>query len=98
MIVNELDIKTKTGATVGEIVFSPLLKTGVQAKIVDLGARSGMFELAESYTSKADFVGFEPNQIEFEKLVNKTFSPNCSKGIPVYLGNQSFAISSLSNI
>lgn len=70
MILNELDIKTTTGMTVGQIVFSPLLLKGISPKIIDLGARSGMFELPESYTSQADFIGFEPNQIEYEKLLN----------------------------
>jgi FkbM family methyltransferase len=70
MIVNDIDIKTKIGATVGEIILTPLSKIGVQPKIIDLGARSGMFELPESYTSEADFCGFEPNKLEYEKLIS----------------------------
>jgi FkbM family methyltransferase len=71
-MLNRLDYKTGSGKTVGEILFAPILARGEDFQVVDAGARNGMYELPESYAKVADFIGFEPNEDEYRKLVTGT--------------------------
>ncbi len=71
-MLNRLDYKTASGKTVGEILFAPILARGEDFRVVDAGARNGMFELPESYAKIANFIGFEPNEDEYRKLVTGT--------------------------
>jgi FkbM family methyltransferase len=64
-----LDASTRLGRSVGDIVLGPLDKAGVDLLVVDAGARNGMYLLPASYTRRATLVGFEPNPVEYRKLV-----------------------------
>jgi hypothetical protein len=67
-----LDAPTSLGRTVGDIIFAPLDKAGTDLLVVDAGARNGMYLLPESYTRRATLVGFEPNPVEYRKLVESS--------------------------
>jgi len=69
MIEHTFNKKVNNSETVGEFISKPLIASGITQSIVDVGARSGMFELPESFTSGVDFIGFEPNPIEYKKLI-----------------------------
>lgn len=58
------------GRTVASVVFAPLQKFGGQLEFVDVGARNGSYLLPESYTRHCRISGFEPNRVEYEKLVS----------------------------
>lgn len=64
-----LDAPTHLGRTVGDIVLAPVDKAGVDLLVVDAGARNGMYLLPPSYAKRATLVGFEPNPVEYKKLV-----------------------------
>lgn len=80
-ITHHFDTKLPTGKTSGDLVMAPLDGKNIVPQVVDLGARSGMFELPESFTEKSDFYGFEPNLVEYEKLVNKKTDSMLAGGI-----------------
>ena len=80
MIVHPFNTKISRNLTVADLAMEPLIKNGVTQKVVDIGARSGMFELPESFSSTAEFIGFEPNQVEYEKLVNRRTDSMLSGG------------------
>ena len=61
--------KTTSGRTIGGIVFKPLKVAGINLNIVDVGARNGMFLIPPSYATQSNFIGFEPNIEEYNKLV-----------------------------
>lgn len=63
-----LDRRTSSGKTVGDIVFAPLMAQGIELMVVDVGARNGMVELPASYAGHANYIGFEPDEVEYEKL------------------------------
>jgi FkbM family methyltransferase len=71
-VANRLDYKTAAGRTVADIVMAPLLTRGTDFRVVDAGARNGMQELPACYAAHADYVGFEPNEAEYQKLVTGT--------------------------
>ncbi len=71
-LLNPFDYPAPSGRTVGEIAMGPVTAAGATPRVVDVGARSGMFDLPVSFTQQADFVGFEPNQAEYDKLMNGT--------------------------
>jgi FkbM family methyltransferase len=68
MAVN-LDRMTDNGRAVVDIVMAPIEAAGITPIVVDVGARNGIYDIPESYTRKAAFIGFEPNPEEYEKLV-----------------------------
>jgi FkbM family methyltransferase len=68
MTVN-LDRPTELGRSVAEIVMAPIVDAGITPVVVDVGARNGIYDIPESYAQYAEFVGFEPNPEEYEKLV-----------------------------
>lgn len=55
--------------TVGDLVLAPLIESGCELTVVDVGARNGMSELPASYARHAAYIGFEPNREEHQKLV-----------------------------
>ena len=63
-----LERRTALGATVWDLASRPVLQAGVSPRVVDVGARNGMFLLPAAYTSVATLIGFEPNREEYEKL------------------------------
>lgn len=71
-MLNRLDLKTALGKTVGDILLAPIQARGEDFCVVDAGARNGMFELPASYAKHANFIGFEPNEDEYRKLVSGT--------------------------
>lgn len=71
MTIN-FDRRTGSGRTVADIVMAPLKELGVRPTVVDVGARNGMVGIADGYARRARFVGFEPNQSEYEKLVSRS--------------------------
>lgn len=88
-----LDAPTRLGRTVGDIVLGPVDKAGADLLVVDAGARNGMYLLPASYTKRATLVGFEPNPVEYKKLVdNSTDSEKyfAQQGItpPKFKGNR----------
>jgi FkbM family methyltransferase len=68
MAVN-FDRATELGRAIAEIVMAPIVDAGITPVVVDVGARNGIYDVPESYTRYAAFVGFEPNPAEYEKLV-----------------------------
>lgn len=66
------DHQTNLGKTVSELLLAPLLEKNITPTIVDAGARNGMFDVPDSYCVLAKFVGFEPNKVEYDKLVEGT--------------------------
>jgi FkbM family methyltransferase len=58
------------GRSVGDVVFAPLEESGRRLEFVDVGARNGSFLLPPSYAARARITGFEPNRVEYEKLVS----------------------------
>ena len=68
MAVN-FDRPTELGKTIADIVMAPVVDAANTPVVVDVGARNGIYDIPESYTRFADFVGFEPNPEEYDKLV-----------------------------
>jgi FkbM family methyltransferase len=64
-----LDAPTRLGCTVGDLLFAPVDKAGLDLLVVDAGARNGMHLLPANYSRRAILVGFEPNPVEYKKLV-----------------------------
>ena len=59
------------GKALSEILLNPLQERKISLTVVDVGARNGMFLLPPEYAEKAKYIGFEPNPVEYEKLINK---------------------------
>ena len=51
-----------------EIFQRKIKKFSINLKVVDVGARNGMFLLPEEYSKLSHLIGFEPNKTEYEKL------------------------------
>ena len=60
--------RLSSGKQVGDVLIPMLSKTGGDVLIVDVGARNSM-EWPAELVPQTRFVGFEPNQEEYEKLV-----------------------------
>lgn len=56
----------------GAVILEPLDQQGVQPVVVDVGARNGFLLLPPAYTERATMIGFEPNPVEYQKLVGGT--------------------------
>jgi len=77
--------KTKSGNALGEMIFRPLKTHNMELAIVDIGARNGMFLFPKSYAAHAHYIGFEPNQDEYEKLIrHKTDAMNLGMEMPKF--------------
>jgi hypothetical protein len=66
------DRQLADGRAIGELALRPLDEAGAQPMVVDVGARNGFLLLPPTYTERATLVGFEPNPVEYEKLVRGT--------------------------
>ena len=51
------------------IIHKKLDENKINPTIVDVGARNGMFLLHKEYCRISDLIGFEPNKVEYEKLI-----------------------------
>ena len=74
-MTNLIDMRTRSGPLVVDLVLAPLMREGQRPLVVDAGARSGMLELPRSYATRAALIAFEPNPIEHTKLVNEDTDP-----------------------
>jgi FkbM family methyltransferase len=61
-------LRTRSGATVGDILLPRLKEHGGPIQVVDAGARNGM-AISPTLARNAKFIAFEPNPEEYEKLV-----------------------------
>jgi FkbM family methyltransferase len=64
-----LALRLPDGRTAIDALCEPIARAGDAPRVVDVGARNGMFLLPGSYAAKAELVGFEANAIEHRKLV-----------------------------
>lgn len=64
-----LDRVTSIGKNIHDLVAGPLLENGLVPTVVDVGARNGMFMLPPTLARTMRLIGFEPNPVEYEKLV-----------------------------
>ncbi|MCG8524844.1 MAG: FkbM family methyltransferase [Opitutales bacterium] len=53
-----------------DLMFEPLLQNGVSPNVLDIGARNGMMVFPNEYAKNCNYIGFEPNQEEYLKLIN----------------------------
>ena len=60
--------RLSSGGTVGDALLPKLSENGGDVLIVDVGARNSM-EWPSTLVPQTQFVGFEPNEEEYEKLV-----------------------------
>lgn len=69
-----LDSKLSDGRVVADVLFKPLTEQGVDLTVVDVGARNAMHQnvIPSSYAINSKIIGFEPNQEEYEKLIEHT--------------------------
>jgi FkbM family methyltransferase len=66
-MANKLTWKTNNGKTICEELLIPILNK--QLNVVDVGARNHMYELPEILTKNYNYIAFEPNKDEYEKLI-----------------------------
>jgi FkbM family methyltransferase len=64
-----IERKLADGRSVASIIFAPIDEAGSRLEFVDVGARNGSFLLPASYAARARITGFEPNKVEYEKLL-----------------------------
>lgn len=55
----------------GANLFEPLDQKNIVPTVIDVGARNGLFSLPRGYAEKSHFIGFEPNPVEYQKLVSR---------------------------
>jgi FkbM family methyltransferase len=67
-----IDRALPDGRSVAQIVFGAADRQGLTLNFVDVGARNGNYMLPVSYAKRSKLIGFEPNRVEYEKLVNGT--------------------------
>jgi FkbM family methyltransferase len=60
----------KDGRGIASIVLAPTDAGGGWLEFVDVGARNGSFLLPASYAARCRITGFEPNRVEYEKLIS----------------------------
>jgi FkbM family methyltransferase len=70
MVMHPFDYPLPSGETVADAVLRPILRHGVTPTVIDVGARNGMMLLPASYARHCCNVGFEPNPVEYRKLVD----------------------------
>lgn len=81
-----LDINSK----VWELVNNKLQKNNITPLIIDVGARNDMFLLPDNYSRVSKLTGFEPNLIEYQKLVDNNTDAQKIFGIPKFKEKQYF--------
>jgi FkbM family methyltransferase len=67
-----IDRALPDGRSVAQVVFGAADRQGLTLNFVDVGARNGNYMLPVSYAMRSKLIGFEPNRVEYEKLVNGT--------------------------
>ena len=72
MRIHPFDFPLASGGAVGGTILKPILEQKITPIVVDVGARNGMMLLPGSYAQHCRNVGFEPNPVEYEKLVQGT--------------------------
>lgn len=65
-----IDRTLPNGGSIASIVFRHLDQSGWLLNFVDVGARNGSYLLPASYAQRTRITGFEPNRVEYEKLIN----------------------------
>jgi FkbM family methyltransferase len=79
------------GRSVAAVVFGPLDSSRATLEFVDIGARNGSFILPASYAARARITGFEPNPVEYQKLVERrTDSMKAGAREPAFKGRRYF--------
>jgi FkbM family methyltransferase len=71
-VIHPFDFRLASGSTIGEAILAPVLQRGITPTVVDVGARNGMMLLPASLARVCRNVGFEPNPVEYRKLVDGT--------------------------
>lgn len=82
-MIHPFDLPLPSGEKIGSAILAPVLMAEIDLQVVDVGARSGMFFLPGNYTSSARLIGFEPNQPEYQKLVNENTDAMLASGIRI---------------
>ncbi|MCM0018615.1 MAG: FkbM family methyltransferase [Tagaea sp.] len=67
-----LGLRLPDGRRAIDALMAPLERAGVTPRVVDVGARNGMFLLPQEYAAHAELVGFEANASEYAKLIHGT--------------------------
>ncbi|HER25898.1 MAG TPA: FkbM family methyltransferase [Rhodospirillales bacterium] len=80
-MTHPFELALPSGQKIGKAIIDSVLKAGIDPVIVDIGARSGMFSLPGDYASLAKFVGFEPNEAEYKKLVDEKTDSMLASGL-----------------
>src|SRR5712675_3545618 len=79
------------GRSIATVVFGPLDSSRATLEFVDIGARNGSFILPASYAARARITGFEPNPVEYQKLVERrTDSMKAGAREPAFKGRRYF--------
>lgn len=65
-----IDRALADGRNVASVVFADLDRSGEVLNLVDVGARNGNHLLPLAYAARTRITGFEPNRVEYEKLIN----------------------------
>ena len=65
-----LEGRLPDGRSIASVVFASLEERDACLEFVDVGARNGSFLLPPSYAAHTRITGFEPNRVEYEKLVS----------------------------
>jgi FkbM family methyltransferase len=68
-MISLLDRKLPDNRSASDVLFAALDRTQDELTFVDVGARNGSYLLPASYAQRACIIGFEPNQVEYERLV-----------------------------
>ena len=68
-----LDLVIKGETTIKDIIYAPIIENKIQPLVVDVGARNGMEEgiIPNSYANLSKLIGFEPNEVEYKKLLEE---------------------------
>ena len=82
--------KCRSGKSVAQVLFQPMKDSDIVPKIVDIGARSGMFDIPDAYSSNAKFIGFEPNIEEYNKLITGTTNAQKRYKNAIFLSQEYF--------
>jgi len=80
-VPHPFELSLSSGKTIGKTILASVQDEDIDPTIVDVGARNGMFFLPTGYTSSSRFVGFEPNEVEYRKLVDEKTAAMVASGL-----------------
>lgn len=66
-MANKLTWSLPDGRSIGNVLLAPL--AGSELHVIDVGARNHMYDLPEVYANQLNYIGFEPNEEEYDKLI-----------------------------